>query len=135
MPSAKTTNRQSALTLWKILWANRDGAETKSDPPQTHPTSPVSNAREKRETAGSAGNRGRTGCGNPETASCRCYQIRGRSSSADRAHLSPPNPGNKVMKRPKRDPVREGRIHNEAIVDASPDEQAMSCYPLVGMGI
>jgi hypothetical protein len=30
------------------------------------------------------------------------------------------------MKRPKRDPVREDRIHNEAIVDASPDEQAMS---------
>ena len=32
------------------------------------------------------------------------------------------------MKRPKRDPVREDRIHNEAIVDASPEEQAMSWY-------
>ena len=32
------------------------------------------------------------------------------------------------MKRPKRDPVREDHIHNEAIVDASPDEQAMSWY-------
>ena len=32
------------------------------------------------------------------------------------------------MKRPKRDPVREDRIENEAIVDASPDEQAMSWY-------
>ena len=32
------------------------------------------------------------------------------------------------MKRSKRDPVREDRIHNEAIVDASPDEQAMSWY-------
>jgi len=32
------------------------------------------------------------------------------------------------MKQPKRDPVREERIHNEAIVDASPDEQAMSWY-------
>src|SRR3954447_11471886 len=32
------------------------------------------------------------------------------------------------MKRPKRDPLREDRIHNEAIVDASPDEQAMSWY-------
>ena len=33
------------------------------------------------------------------------------------------------MKRPKRDPERENRIHNEAIVDAGPDEQAMSwCY-------
>ena len=32
------------------------------------------------------------------------------------------------MKRPKRDPVREDRIENEAIVDAGPDEQAMSWY-------
>ena len=32
------------------------------------------------------------------------------------------------MKRPKRDPVREDRIHNEAIVDAGPEEQAMSWY-------
>ena len=32
------------------------------------------------------------------------------------------------MKRPERDPVRENRIHNEAIVDARPEEQAMSWY-------
>jgi len=32
------------------------------------------------------------------------------------------------MKTPKRDPVREDRIHNEAIVDASPEEQAMGWY-------
>jgi Calcium binding len=32
------------------------------------------------------------------------------------------------MKRPKRDPVREERIQNEAIVDARPEEQAMSWY-------
>jgi hypothetical protein len=32
------------------------------------------------------------------------------------------------MKRPKRDPEREDRIHDEAIVDAGPDEQAMSWY-------
>jgi hypothetical protein len=32
------------------------------------------------------------------------------------------------MKRPQRDPEREDRIHNEAIVDASPNEQAMSWY-------
>lgn len=32
------------------------------------------------------------------------------------------------MRRPKRDPVREDRIHNEAIVDARPEEQAMSRY-------
>ena len=32
------------------------------------------------------------------------------------------------MKKPKRNPVREERIHNEAIVDARPEEQAMSWY-------
>jgi hypothetical protein len=33
------------------------------------------------------------------------------------------------MKRPKRDPVREDRIHNEAIVDANgPEEQVMGWY-------
>jgi hypothetical protein len=32
------------------------------------------------------------------------------------------------MKRPKRDLVREDRIYNEAIVDARPEEQAMSWY-------
>jgi len=32
------------------------------------------------------------------------------------------------MKRPRTDPVREDRINNEAIVDASPEEQAMSWY-------
>jgi hypothetical protein len=36
------------------------------------------------------------------------------------------------MKRPKRDPVREDRIHNEAIVDARPEEQAMSWYYYLG---
>ena len=32
------------------------------------------------------------------------------------------------MKRPKRDPVREDRIYNEALVDVRPEEQAMSWY-------
>ena len=32
------------------------------------------------------------------------------------------------MKKPHRDPVREDRIHEEAIVDAGPDEQAMGWY-------
>jgi len=32
------------------------------------------------------------------------------------------------MRRPKRDPAREDRIYNEAIVDARPEEQAMSWY-------
>jgi len=32
------------------------------------------------------------------------------------------------MKRPKRGPVWEDRIYNEAIVDARPEEQAMSWH-------
>ena len=32
------------------------------------------------------------------------------------------------MKKPRKDPVREDRIHNEAIVDAGPEEQAMGWY-------
>jgi hypothetical protein len=32
------------------------------------------------------------------------------------------------MKKPKRDPAREDRIYNEAIVDARPEELAMSWY-------
>jgi len=30
------------------------------------------------------------------------------------------------VKKPKKGPVREDRIHNEAIVDARPEEQAMA---------
>jgi len=32
------------------------------------------------------------------------------------------------VKKPKKDPIREDRIHNEAIVDARPEEQPMSWY-------
>ena len=32
------------------------------------------------------------------------------------------------MKKPRRDPSREDRIENEAIVDATPEEQAMGWY-------
>jgi hypothetical protein len=32
------------------------------------------------------------------------------------------------MKKPRRDPIREDRIENEAIVDARPEEQAMGWY-------
>jgi hypothetical protein len=76
--------------------------------------------------------------GRPLTAGLRAAAIRklhhagvSKSEIARRlqiGHVSPPNPGSKIMKRPKRDPVREDRIHNEAIVDAGPDEQAMSWY-------
>lgn len=59
-------------------------------------------------------------------SACWRQQIRDRSPSADRPHLGAPNRGSKIMKRPKRDTVREERIHNEAIADANgPEEQAM----------
>jgi len=45
-----------------------------------------------------------------------------------RSGLSAPHPESKVMRRPERDPAREDRIHNEAIVDVRPEEQAMSWY-------
>ena len=32
------------------------------------------------------------------------------------------------MKKARKDPVRENRIHNEAIADAGPEEQALSWY-------
>lgn len=58
----------------------------------------------------------------------RCEQIRNRPPRTDRPDIGPPDLGSTVMKRPKRDPVREDRIYNEAIVDARPEEQAMSWY-------
>jgi Calcium binding len=51
-----------------------------------------------------------------------------KSEIARRVRVGPTDSGSKVVKRPKRDPVREDRIHNEAIVDARPEEQAMSWY-------
>ena len=63
--------------------------------------------------------------------SCRLLssvqQIGNRPPTSDRAHVGPPNPGQGYEKS-KRDPLREDRIHNEAIVDARPEEQAMSWY-------
>jgi hypothetical protein len=44
-----------------------------------------------------------------------------RSGAPQSAH-----PGSTIMKRPRRDPVREDRIYNEAIVGARPEEQATS---------
>jgi hypothetical protein len=47
----------------------------------------------------------------------------------DRAYLGTPNPESKAVKKPKKDPIREDRIHNQAIVDAyGPEERAMSWY-------
>jgi putative DNA-invertase from lambdoid prophage Rac len=55
-------------------------------------------------------------------------QVRDRPPVTNRPYFGPANPGGKVMSRRKRDPAREDRIHNEAIVDAGPDEQALSWY-------
>ena len=39
------------------------------------------------------------------------------------------SPISKAVKKPKKDPIREDRIHDQAIVDAyGPEEQAMSWY-------
>jgi putative DNA-invertase from lambdoid prophage Rac len=88
----------------------------------------LAHARENGKRLGSAGNHGRTRCGNPQTVSCWHQQIRNRAPRTDRPYIGPPAPANRAMKRPKRDPERENRIHNEAIADSSPDEQAMSWY-------
>jgi len=65
----------------------------------------------------------------PQTRSNRHRQIRDGSPPPDRPYLGSTNPASKVMKRPKREPVREDRIHNEAIVDANgPEEQVMGWY-------
>ena len=42
---------------------------------------------------------------------------------AVRAHLGSPNPGSKDMKKPRKDPVREDRIHKEGIVEANGEEE------------
>ena len=48
---------------------------------------------------------------------------------AYRAHLGAPHSGSQVVKKPKQDPIREDRIHNQAIVDAyGPEEKPMSWY-------
>jgi len=43
--------------------------------------------------------------------------------------LGAPDSGSKTMRKPAKDPLREDRIQNEAIVDAyGPEEKAMSWY-------
>src|SRR5262249_50430538 len=65
----------------------------------------------------------------PEALPCWHQQIRDRPPPEDRAHLRAPHAGSKAMKRPKKDPIREDRIHNEAIVNAyRPEEQALGWY-------
>jgi DNA invertase Pin-like site-specific DNA recombinase len=77
--------------------------------------------------------------GRPETAARHAAEIRklrragiSKSEIARRLQIGrtsgASHSGSKIMRRPKRDAVREDRIHNEAIVDARPEEQAMSWY-------
>ena len=63
-----------------------------------------------------------------KTLSRRRQQVGDRSPARHRTHLRAPRSGAKAMNRSRKDPVREDRIHNEAIVDAGPDEQALSWY-------
>jgi len=48
---------------------------------------------------------------------------------AYRPYLGAPHTGSDAMKKPRKDPVRENRIHEEVIVDAyGSEEKAMSWY-------
>jgi hypothetical protein len=59
----------------------------------------------------------------------RRQQSRDCPASEDRADIGAPHSGDKAMKKPPKDPIREDRIHNEALVDAyGPEEQAMGWY-------
>ena len=88
----------------------------------------MAHARQK-QTPGPASNGGTPIWSGPEAISCRRQQGRDRPPLADRPHVGSPNPGTKVMKKSKKDPAREDRIHNEAIADANgPEEQVMGWY-------
>ena len=53
----------------------------------------------------------------------------GFASLTEPPDLGAPNFGYRnAMKKPRREPIREDRIDNEAIVDARPEEQAMGWY-------
>src|SRR3954451_10671220 len=77
--------------------------------------------------------------GRPATAAAKTTEIReaiprrhqqgrDRAAAPDRPNVCPTHSGHNTMKKPRRDPVREDRIHEEAIVDAGPEEQAMGWY-------
>jgi hypothetical protein len=52
-----------------------------------------------------------------------------KAGLARRLDVGPPDSGSKTMRKPTKDPIREDRIHNEAIVDAyGSEEKAMSWY-------
>ena len=89
----------------------------------------LAHARAEGETPGPAANGGAPRQPGVEAISRRCQQGRDRPPVADRAHLRAPYPECSTMKKRPKDPDREDRIHNEAIVDAyGPEEQAMSWY-------
>ncbi len=78
--------------------------------------------------------------GRPLTAAKKAGQIRklyragvskaesARRLEIDRTSVAPHSVQRNPMKKPRRDPIREDRIANEAIVDARPEEQAMGWY-------
>jgi hypothetical protein len=56
-------------------------------------------------------------------------QRRDQPAIANRPDVSVPDSGSSTMRKPAKDPIREDRIHEEAIVDAyGPEEKAMSWY-------
>ncbi len=74
----------------------------------------------ERQTVGKANHCGPSCSRGSQTISRRRQQIRNSAPDTHRPNLGSPNLESEVMKRLKRDPVREDRIHNEAIVDARP---------------
>lgn len=89
---------------------------------QQHVTGSLTSAR-------AAHNSGGKGWRGADVAPCWRQQSRDRPPVADRAYIRTPYSGSKTMKKPKKDRIRENRIHNEAIVDTyGPEEQALGRY-------
>jgi Calcium binding len=85
------------------------------------------------QTIGPARNRSAQERLDTEAVLCRRQQSRGCTAPGDWAYLSAAHPGGQgvvaEMAKRKKHPVREDRIHNEAIVDAyGPEEQALGWY-------
>ena len=88
----------------------------------------LANARQNGIRLGRPMTAGPTSRRDPETAPLRHPRSRDRPASGNRSHVGPSDSDSTsaMKKTAKRDPVREDRIHNEAIADANgPEEQAM----------
>src|SRR5580704_4597533 len=72
----------------------------------------------ERQTIGSAADSRSSRRRDREGAPSRRHQSRNRPAAPGRPDLGAPHSGGEGVKRPAKDPFREERIHNEAIVDA-----------------